>query len=381
MNETNTDVLVVGAGPTGLALAAELARLRMRVMVADAQAAGANTSRAAVVHARTLEALEPLGVAERLHAGGIEVPTFTVRDRDRCLAALDFSGLDTRYPYALMISQADTERILLERLRELGADVLRPRRLVGLRQDEQQVVARLDDGSAVRARYVVGADGMHSAVREFAGIAFEGGEYEESFILADVKLAGGAPHREVVLYFSPAGLMVLAPLPGGSHRVVATLAEAPPNPGIELVQQLLATRGPAEEALTVSQLLWSSRFHVHHRIAAQYRAGRVLLAGDAAHVHSPAGGQGMNTGIQDGMALAPMLAEALATGTPQALDRYQARRRKVALEVVVLTDRMTRLATVGPLLRPLRNLALRALTHSPALRLSLARRLAGLVYR
>lgn len=320
-------------------------------------------------------------MAQRLHAGGIEVPTFTIRDRDRCLAALDFSGLDTRYPFALMISQADTERILLERLRELGADVLRPRKLVGLRQDEQQVMARLDDGSAVCARYVVGADGMHSAVRDLAGIAFEGGEYEESFILADVKLAGGAPDKEVVLYFAEAGLMVLAPLPGGSHRLVATLADAPPDPGIELVQQLLATRGPAAQALTVGQLLWSSRFHVHHRIAAHYRAGRVLLAGDAAHVHSPAGGQGMNTGIQDGMALAPMLAEALRTGTAQALDRYQAQRRKVALEVVVLTDRMTRLATVGPMMRPLRNLALRALMHAPALRLGLARRLAGLVYR
>lgn len=381
MNVTRIDILVVGAGPTGLALAAELARLGVSVLAIDAQAAGANTSRAAVVHARTLETLEPLAVAKRLHAGGIEVPTFTVRDRDRVLAALDFSGLDTRYPYALMISQADTERILLERLRELGGAVLRPRTLVALRQDEQHVFAGLDDGSEVRARYLIGADGMHSAVRALAGIAFEGSEYQQSFVLADVKLAGSVPEKEVILYFSPAGLMVLAPLPGGSHRIVATLHDAPPDPGIALVQQLLDARGPARQPLAVQQVAWSARFHVHHRIAARYRAGRVLLAGDAAHVHSPAGGQGMNTGIQDGIALAPMLAAALQAGTPDALDRYQEQRRKAAVDVVALTDRMTRLATVGPLLRPLRNGMLRALMHSPALRLKLARRLAGLVYR
>ncbi|MGZ5198388.1 MAG: FAD-dependent oxidoreductase [Telluria sp.] len=381
MSVTTTDVLVVGAGPTGLALAAELARLGSQAVVVDAQAAGANTSRAAVVHARTLELLESLGVTEYLHSGGIEAPRFTVRDRDHVLAALDFSKLDSRYPFALMISQADTERILLERLKQLGGTVLRPRTLIGMRQDAQQVIASLDDGTTVHARFVVGADGMHSTVRELAGIAFIGGEYQESFVLADVAVNGVAPAAEVILYFSPEGLMVLAPLPGGTHRIVATLEDAPHNPGIELVQQLLDTRGPERNALTVKEVLWSSRFHVHHRIASQFRAGRVLLAGDAAHVHSPAGGQGMNTGIQDGLALAPMLVETLRTGTLDALDRYAAQRRQVALEVVALTDRMTRLATIAPLLRPLRNFLLRTLMQSPALRRQVARRLAGLVYR
>jgi 2-polyprenyl-6-methoxyphenol hydroxylase-like FAD-dependent oxidoreductase len=381
MTETTTDVLVVGAGPTGLALAAELARLQAPALVVDAQAAGANTSRAAVVHARTLEALEPLAVAGRLHAAGIEASLFTIRDRDHVLVSLDFSGLDTAYPYALLISQADTERILLGRLLELGGAVLRPRTLVALRQDKQQVFATLDDGVVVRAQYVVGADGMHSAVRELAGIAFEGGSYEESFLLADVELDGAVPDREVIMYLAPAGLMLLAPLPGGTHRVAATLKDAPRSPGTELVQQLLDTRGPTRKRLTVKRVLWGSRFHVHHRIAAHYRAGRVVLAGDAAHVHSPAGGQGMNMGIQDGIALAPMLVQALKIGTPEALVRYEAQRKKVALQVIALTDRMTRLATVGPALQPLRNLALRLSALSPALRWLLTSRLAGLVYR
>lgn len=378
MAEITTDVLVAGAGPIGLALAAELARLGVRALVVDAQAAGANTSRAAVVHAHTLEVLEPLGVAARLHAGGIEAPTFTVRDRDHVLAAIDFSGLDTRYPYALMISQADTERILLERLRELGGSVQRPRTLSGLRQDPHHVLASLDDGTLVRARYLVGADGMHSAVRELAGIGFEGASYQESFVLADVLLDGAAPRKEVILYLAPAGLMVLAPLPGGTHRIVATLADAPPSPGAELVQRLLDSRGPARETLSVKQVRWSARFHVHHRIASAYRAGRVLLAGDAAHVHSPAGGQGMNIGIQDAIALAPALVLALEDGRPDALADYEAQRRRVARGVIALTDRLTRLATVGPPLRPLRNLLVRTLAHSPALRRQMARRLAGL---
>jgi len=376
----DTDVLIVGAGPTGLTLASALAARGVRATVIDGLAEGANSSRAAVVHARTLEVLEPLGVVPSLVERGLQAQRFTIRDRDRVLVPIAFDTLPTAYPYTLMVSQAVTEQVLLERFVELGGQVSRPRRLVDLAQDASGATATLDDGSHLRARYVVGADGMHSTVRERAGIAFSGGSYDESFVLADVRLSGGVPDAEVILYFSPAGMVVVAPLPGGVHRIVATVADAPEQPGAEYVQALLDARGPQRERAVVGEVLWGSRFRVHHRIADNYRAGRVLLAGDAAHVHSPAGGQGMNAGILDAVRLSEALVDALA-GDAAALDSYGSERRPVAQQVVALADRLTRLATVRPGLRALRNLLLSTLSRLPLFRRNLAWRLSGLVYR
>jgi 2-polyprenyl-6-methoxyphenol hydroxylase-like FAD-dependent oxidoreductase len=376
----DTDVLIVGAGPTGLTLATALAARGIRALVIDRLAEGLNTSRAAVIHARTLEVLEPLGVTERLVARGLQAQRFTIRDRDRVLVPIGFDDLPTAYPYTLMVSQAVTEAVLLERFTELGGRVQRPRALRSVTQDAGSVTAHLDDGRRIHARYVVGADGMHSTVRECAGIGFSGGSYGESFVLADVRLDGGVPHREVILYFSPAGMVVVAPLPDGQHRIVATVDEAPEQPDIGYVQALLDARGPRAQRPRVRDMIWSSRFRLHHRVADAYRAGRLLLAGDAAHVHSPAGGQGMNVGILDAMRLATALSRAL-DGDVAALDDYGAERRPVAQQVVALADRLTRLATVHPSLRPLRNLLLRGMSWLPPFRRELAWRLSGLVYR
>jgi 2-polyprenyl-6-methoxyphenol hydroxylase-like FAD-dependent oxidoreductase len=378
---TTTDVLVVGAGPAGLTTAATLAARGIAVTVVDNQAAGANTSRAAVVHARTLEVLDQLGAAKPLVEEGIHARQFSIRDRDRELVPVRFDRLDTAFPYTLMVSQAETEAVLLRRLVELGGDVLRPRSVTDLRQDADGVTATLDDGAEIRAKYLVGADGMHSTVREKAGIGFTGGSYAESFSLADVRLTGGVPSDEVVLYFSPAGMVVVAPLPGGVHRIVATVEEAPEVPDIAFVQDLLDARGPQARRAVVHEVVWGSRFRVHHRVADRFLAGRVALAGDAAHVHSPAGGQGMNTGIQDGVVLGEALARALETGSTEALDAYEATRRPIAHQVVALADRLTRLATVRRGLRPLRNVLLRGLAAIPTVRRALALRLSGLVYR
>jgi 2-polyprenyl-6-methoxyphenol hydroxylase-like FAD-dependent oxidoreductase len=375
------DVLVVGAGPTGLTLAAALAARGLAVTVVDRLAEGANTSRAGVVHARTLEVLETIGVADRLVARGIPARRFTIRDRDRVLMPVTFDRLPTRYPYALMLSQAVTEAVLLERLLELGGTVLRPRTVVDVVQDSAGVTVTLEGGERLRARYLVGADGMHSVVRERAGIGFAGAAYEDSFSLADVRLRGGARADEVSLYFSPAGMVVVAPLPGGLHRIVATVDSAPEQPTAAYVQELLDRRGPEHDRAVVEEVAWGSRFRVHHRLAASYRAGRILLAGDAAHVHSPAGGQGMNTGIQDAVALAAVLADVLG-GAPEAvLDRYGAVRRPVASRVVALADRLTRLATVGRRWRGVRNALLRSVARIPAVRRKLACELAGLAQR
>lgn len=376
----DTDVLIVGAGPTGLTLGAALARRGIATTLVDRLAAGVNTSRAAVVHARTLEALEPLGVAERLDRLGVHAKRFTIRDRDRVLVPIDFTSLPTRYPYTLMVSQAVTEGVLLERLTELGGRVLRPRSLVALTQAADHVEAQFDDGSRCRAHFLVGADGMHSRVREASGIAFTGDSYGESFVLADVHLSGGVPHDEVILYFSPAGMVVVAPLPDHAHRIVATVDDALEVPDAAYVQALLDARGPERERAVVRDVIWGSRFRVHHRVADTYRDRRVLLAGDAAHVHSPAGGQGMNVGILDALHLSNALIQALA-GDTAALDAYGQARRPVAQQVVALAHRLTRMATVRPRLRGLRNTLLGLASKLPPLRRQLAWRLSGLVYR
>jgi 2-polyprenyl-6-methoxyphenol hydroxylase-like FAD-dependent oxidoreductase len=377
-DRNDCDILVVGAGPTGLTLATALKSQGLAVMIVDRLAEGANTSRAAVVHARTLEALEEIRVAKRLDSLGVKCTKFSIRDRDQTLLPLDFSHLPTRYPYTLMVSQAVTESVLLERFGELGGNVIRPCSLAGLTQDDAGVEAIFEDGRRLRAKYAVGADGMHSKVRELARIGFSGKSYGQSFLLADVRLSGGVPNDQVVLYFSPAGLVVAAPLPDGVHRIVATVDEALPVPSTADVQALLDARGPATDRARVAGVLWGSRFRVHCRIADRYRAGRVLLAGDAAHVHSPAGGQGMNLGIRDALALGKALAATLSEGDERALDRYAAGRRPAAEEVLELTDRLTRVATVSRRWSPVRNGIIRLLARSSRFRRMLSLRLAGL---
>ena len=376
----DTDVLVIGAGPTGLTLAASLVKRGIATTIVDRQAAGANTSRAAVVNARSLEVLESLDVARRLVKEGVAAPVFSIRDRGRTLIPIDFSELPTAYPYSLMVPQSTTEGLLLERLEELGGSVMRPKTVTAIAQDSNGVTATFDDGDVIRARYAVGADGIRSIVREHAEIGFEGGAYEESFVLADVRLAGDAPADEVILFWATAGLTVVAPLPDGIYRIVAPVADAPEEPSAEFVQQLLDTR-VGSSRLVVTDVIWGSRFRIHHRVADTYRAGRLLLAGDAAHVHSPAGGQGMNLGIQDAVALSDALAAVLAGESETALDDYSASRRPIAKNVVTMTDRLTRLATLPRALRPIRNIAISMAGRLPFVRRALARQLSGLVYR
>ncbi|NUR90617.1 MAG: pentachlorophenol monooxygenase, partial [Nonomuraea sp.] len=206
-----------------------------------------------------------------------------------------------------------------------------------------------------------------SALREHTGIGFTGDTYAQSFVLADMYLEEDLG-AEVRLNLTPDGVLVLAPLPGGRHRLVATVAEAPKDPSLEYVRGLL------KDYAAVKDVVWSSRFRVHHRLADHYRAGRLFLAGDAAHVHSPAGGQGMNTGIQDAVTLAAKLVAVIRDGAQDSvLDEYEAERRPVAEEVVAFTHRITRIATLGNSpLRGMRNAALRALDFVPAVHRKMA---------
>jgi len=376
----STDVLIVGAGPVGLTLAASLQGAGVDVVVVDKATEVANTSRAAVIHARTLEVLHGIDISDELVRRGVIVPRFTVRDRDRALLTIDFDDLPTRHPYALMLPQNITEDVLTSRLAELGGRVHRSYELARVEQDGDGVTATMVGGETVRALYVVGTDGMYSAVRDQAGIGFTGDTYGQSFVLADVHLDWELDEREVMLYFAPAGLVVVAPLPDGRHRIVATADVAPEHPDRDDIQALLDARGPQKRPARVKDVVWSSRFRVHHRLADRFREGRVFLAGDAAHVHSPAGGQGMNTGIQDAVALAARLACVLRDGADERiLDGYEAERRPIAGDVVAFTHRMTRVATVGHSgIRRIRNAALRVLNQIPAVRRNVALNLSEL---
>src|SRR4029453_4386959 len=272
-----TDVVIVGAGPTGLTLACILAARRIPFVIVDRLAESANTSRAAVVNARTLGGAGGGRGAGRPTPRGPIVPRFTIRDHDHVLATIHFEKLPTQYPYTLMLPQQITEAVLLQRLREFGADVYRPWELKDLRQDSDSAVVTLatEDGDqfTVRARYIVGADGMHSTVRERAHIGFSGDKYEQSFVLADLHMDWPLSREEVMLFFSPEGLVVVAPLPDGSFRLVATVDDAPEHPGMSDVQQLLKTRGPGSGGVHVNDIIWSSRFRLQHRIDDYYRQG------------------------------------------------------------------------------------------------------------
>ncbi len=380
-----TSVVIVGAGPAGLTAAIVLAEAGVDHVLIDRLGEGANTSRAAVVHARTLEVLAGLGIADELVGRGIRVPTFKLHDGPKTLATIGFGDLPTAFPYTLMVPQDVTEQVLLDRLHKLGGTVHRPLTVTRVTDENNSVTVEYTDEhdrqGAIRADYVIGADGMHSVVREQAGIGFTGDTYPASFILADVRMSWPTPRTEVSLHLSPEGVTVVAPLPDDAdnrYRVVATVDEAPEHPTLDDVQTLLNARGPAGD-IRVDEVLWSSRFRVHHRVADHYRAGRAFLAGDAAHVHSPAGGQGMNTGIQDAALLATLLAKVTAGEPDSILDTYETVRRPIALDVVAFTDRMTKMATLQSApVRFARNTALRLVSRIPAVRAKLAYQLSEL---
>ncbi|WP_433530813.1 FAD-dependent oxidoreductase [Micromonospora sp. CA-263727] len=376
-----TDVLIVGAGPTGLTAALSLARRGVEVTLVDQREEPAVTSRAAVVHAYTLEMLDRLGAGAPLAARGLRSVRFTVRDRDRVLVTVPFDRLPTRHRYALMISQSVTEEVLTERLADAGGRVLRPYRLTGLHHDDDGAVAQLD-GATVRARWVIGADGIHSTVRELAGIPFTGPAGSgESFVLADVRVDSALPRNGASIFLARGGPLVWAPLPDGRVRLVATVTDPPAAPDAAYLQQLLDERGPRRQPDQVREVLWSSRFRLHRRVAETFRAGPVLLAGDAGHVHSPAGGQGMNLGICDAVDLGETLADVLAGAPESRLDEYATRRRPLAHEVAGFADRLTRLATVPTAARPARDVLLRLVSVLPPIRRRIALRLSGLNQR
>lgn len=291
----------------------------------------------------------------------------------------DFSRLPTPTPFALMIPQDETEQILVARLAELGHVVRRPVRLSHYERSAQGVRATCegrDSAFVVEARYIVGADGEKSTVRAGAGIDFPGDTYG-SFLLADVRMDWPIDQGEVTLFFSEAGTLVVAPMSRARYRVVAQLPDAPSVPELEDVQRVIDARGP-RSGVHVREVLWGSRFQVHHKLAGRLHDGPVLLVGDAAHVHSPAGGQGMNLGLRDAEALSVALDAALRAGSDSPLEIYAAERREAAAKILQRTDRLTKVATLAsPAMRWARNRLIAAAAAVPGVRQAAARTLAG----
>ncbi|WP_326651181.1 MULTISPECIES: FAD-dependent monooxygenase [unclassified Streptomyces] len=355
------DVLVVGAGPTGLALAAQLHAYGARFRIVDRHLDRARESRALAIQARTLEALAPYGVTDELVARGNRAVQLRMHFAGRTvrLPAFDIGVADTPYPFLLFLSQAETERVLGSHLAEAGTTIERGTELVELTAEGDHAACRLRhrDGveESVKARYVVGCDGAHSTVRNQAGIGFEGHVYPQTFLLADLEvdeLEKGAAHA----YLTKAGMLFFFPL--GSPASWRMLAMRPPGtPDTERpvdVRQLQAVVDRyVSDRLHLRDPVWMTDFRLHNRGAKSYRAGRAFLAGDAAHIHSPAGGQGMNTGIQDALNLGWKLALVCQDAAPDALlDTYESERAPVGRNVLHFTDRAFTIATSpNPLLR------------------------------
>ena len=279
-----------------------------------------------------------------------------------------------------MYPQNRVEQSLLNRLEALGGHVQRPCEVVRCEASASHVEAEVkSDGATktIKACWLIGCDGMHSTVREQSDIEFAGAPYQQGFVLADVHMDWPLSRDEVTLFYSPEGLVVVAPLPEDHFRIVATMDDAPESPSADVMQSLLDQRGPTINPGHIREVVWSSRFHIHHRVAQTPRKGRILLCGDAAHVHSPAGGQGMNTGIQDAISLAQALLKTIKDGDETRLDSWANERHRIASNVVAMTDRITRVATMKSRTgQTLRNAAILFAAHLPPVRAALARQLA-----
>ena len=379
------DVIIVGAGPTGLALGCGLLRHGVRVRVVEREPLPPTTSRALGVQARTLEILEGLGIVDEALARGLRMEGLNAfADGSRRLH-LRFEGIDSPYPFALILPQSETEQVLAGHLVSLGGAVERGCELASFAQDDDGVtsVLRHADGldETVRSAWLVGCDGAHSTVRRALGIAFEGSALESQFVLADVAVEGPLVAREANGFLHPSGVLGFFPMGDGRWRLVAQVPlgeHTVADPTLAELQALVDQRGPGNVRL--GDPTWLSHFRINERRVRRYRDRRVLLAGDAAHIHSPVGGQGMNTGIQDAMNLAWKLASVVNGKAPEALvDSYEVERAPVAENVLRMTGVMTRSITSGsPWVRGIRNFAMSLVTALPPLRRAVATRVAEL---
>ncbi|MGH8852934.1 MAG: FAD-dependent oxidoreductase [Telluria sp.] len=350
------DVLIAGAGPTGMVLALALAKQGIRVCIVDKTEGPGTTSRAMAVQARTLELYRPLGLADEVAAAGRQNPAINlwVKGKRRAHLDLQSAGIKlTPYPFVLIYPQDAHEQLLMRHLEAAGVPVWRRTELVDFEERDDHVVARLrraDGGDLqVEARYLAGCDGARSTVRRQLGTGFPGGTYDHIFYVADVQSRGPAADGEIHLSLETSDFVILLGYDdAGRGRLIGTIhgahsADADPD---ALSFKDIGHRAMASLGLEVEQVHWFSTYRVHHRVTEHYRRGRAFLLGDAAHVHSPAGGQGMNTGIGDAINLAWKLAAVVRGEAPDSLlDTYEPERIAFARKLVDTTDRLFNFVT------------------------------------
>ena len=374
-NRKVSDVLVVGAGPVGLVAGCELARRGVRVRVIDKLAQPTEQSRAIAVHARSLDMFNRMGIVDEMVSTGIKATAMQLYAGHSRLFRIPLGGVDSAFPFTLTTAQTETERVLGDHLQSLGVIVERGVELVGLAQDggAAELTVRHDDGSTeqVSASWVIGADGAASTVRKMVGTKLAGSFVGERFLLGDVDAEHGLDLDSMHTFFAPDGPVVVLPMLDGRMRFLAEVHDAPGTPmNMHPTQdELQAILDRRIGGIRVVRSHWLTSFEIHHARVPAYRWGRVFLAGDAAHIHSPAGGQGMNTGMQDAFNLAWKLA-AVVNGQAgdTLLDSYQAERIPVADSVIAFTDRLTRAGTLSGVPRRIRDVVIRMLSHVPAAR-------------
>jgi len=360
------EVLIVGAGPVGLTMAAELKRYGVSVRIVDKAAHRSDKSKALVIWSRTLELLDRLGCGAAMVAAGHKVTGANIIAHGETIGHVDVTGVASPYPFALMLPQSETERLLEAQLSRLGANVERQVEALRFTQDAEGVttILRSADGAeeTVESDWLIGCDGAHSVIRHALNLPFSGDTLQTDWMLADTHLTGApGSDAELSVYWHADGVLAIFPISPGRYRVVADVGPAkgphPADPTLEEVQAIVERRGVPE--MRVSDPVWLSGFRINERKVHDYRVGRVFLVGDAAHVHSPAGGQGMNTGMQDAVNLAWKLALACgASRVPEPLlASYSAERSAVGEQILKQAGRLTALGVMrNPVGQAVRNL-------------------------
>src|SRR5882757_6687267 len=363
-SKRDTDVLIVGAGPTGLVLALWLTRVGVRVRILDKTAEAGTTSRALAVQARTLEFYTQLGIADAVVAAGRRMLAANMWVTGKRVAHVVLGEMGTGlspFPYALVYPQDEHERLLIARLAEAGVEVERQTELLRFEEAADGVVGHLRhaDGTeeSCTAAYIAGCDGARSTMREALGIGFPGGTYEHMFYVADVQASGESMNGELHVALDRTDFLVVFPLKGdGRARLIGTIRQELEAQAEKLTWEDVNDRVLDAMRIDVEKVNWFSTYRVHHRVADHFRKGRAFLLGDAAHIHSPVGGQGMNTGIGDAVNLAWKLAGVLhGRANASLLDSYEPERIAFARRLVATTDQaFTGVTSPGPIARLIR---------------------------
>lgn len=348
-------VLIVGAGPTGLTAASELTRHGVRVRIVERNSAASIHSKALIVQPRTLEVFYAMGISGQVAAAAQPVFSMQAHLSGKDIPMIQFGEVDGPYPRPMMLRQSQTERLLGARLAEQGVAIEWGTSLAEFTPSEDGVEVTLSTGEQLRVAYLLGCDGAHSMVRKQLGIPFEGSTYENDFLQVDCKVRWDYPNDAGQGFLTDSGVVVCLPLGGGIFRFILIRRErpehAPDEPTLAEFQAAVSaavssrpgSRAEGSGDVELYDPEWLIRFRLHERLAAQYRVGRVFIAGDAAHIHTPAGGQGMNTGIQDAFNLAWKLGLVLAGHAGERLlDSYHAERHPIAADILRFTDRTFR---------------------------------------